>query len=147
MKLIDLQCETCDEILIAIRKIIRSVDIHSKWLRQQAGVTSPQLIILKEIKHNKSISTTVLASKISLSQSTVTNILDRLVERNLVVRTRDTSDKRVWFLALTSDGQAIVDNSPSLLQKKFIDKFSSLPEWQQTQMVSNLQLIVSMMYD
>ncbi len=140
-----IQNDVCHEVLTSIRKIIRAVDIHSKRLRMEVGVTAPQLIVLKEIHNNKRITTTALAEHISLSQSTVTNILDRLVDKNLVVRIRDSVDKRMWFLELTESGVAVVGNSPSLLQKDFIVNFSNLPEWQQTQMLSTLQRIAAMM--
>lgn len=139
--------DACYEVLTTIRKIIRAIDIHSKRLRLEAGVTGPQLIVLKEIQYNNgSITTTNLAENVSLSQSTVTNIIDRLVEKNYVVRKRDSSDKRMWFLELTSDGKTVVDNSPSLLQQEFIDNFTILPEWQQTQIIATLQHLASMMY-
>ncbi len=139
--------DACYEVLTTIRKIIRAIDIHSKRLRLEAGVTGPQLIVLKEIQYNNgSITTTNLAANVSLSQSTVTNILDRLVEKNYVVRTRDNIDKRMWFLELTAAGKTVIDNSPSLLQKEFIDNFTTLPEWQQTQMIATLQHLASMMY-
>lgn len=139
--------DACYEVLTTIRKIIRAIDIHSKRLRLEAGVTGPQLIVLKEIHYNNgSITTTNLAANVSLSQSTVTNILDRLVEKNYVVRTRDSTDKRMWFLELTDEGKTVVENSPSLLQQEFIDNFTTLPEWQQTQMIATLQHLASMMY-
>jgi DNA-binding MarR family transcriptional regulator len=64
----------------------------------------------------------------------------------MVVRKRDSNDKRMWFIELTNEGESLARNSPSLLQQEFIDNFSSLPEWQQTQMLSTLQRIAAMMY-
>ncbi len=143
---LNLKHDACHQVLIAIRKIIRSVDVYSKRLRLESGVTAPQLIVLKEVLHSEKITTTTIAENVSLSQSTVTNILDRLVNRNLVIRKRYSDDKRMWFIELTNEGEALARNSPSLLQQEFIDNFSSLPEWQQTQMLSTLQCIAAMMY-
>lgn len=39
----------CDEVLIAIRRVIQSIDQHSKHLVKQFGLTGPQLITLVEI--------------------------------------------------------------------------------------------------
>lgn len=137
--------DTCNEIIATIRKIIRAVDVHSKKLRISAGITGPQLIILKEIRQHDRITTTELAEKISLSQSTVTSILDRLVERGLVSRNRDEIDKRKWFLEISNDGKAIVDNSPSAVQQDFVDSFLKLPEKEQKSMLDTLQNIAVMM--
>jgi hypothetical protein len=34
-------------VLIALRQIIRAIDMHSKRLIKEAGLTSPQLLLLK----------------------------------------------------------------------------------------------------
>ena len=41
--------EKHDEVLIALRQIIRAIDMHSKRLIKEAGLTSPQLLLLKGI--------------------------------------------------------------------------------------------------
>lgn len=136
--------EVSNEIVSTIRKIIHAVDVHSKKLSSTTGVTSPQLVILNEIKRHARITTTKLAENISLSQSTATSIIDRLVDKELVIRTRDEVDKRKWFLELSTTGHTIVNNSPLLVAQGFIDKFSSLPEWQQSQMLSSLHRVADM---
>jgi hypothetical protein len=35
----------CEQILISLRRIIRAVDLHSRLLLQQHGLTGPQLAI------------------------------------------------------------------------------------------------------
>ena len=42
--------EKHDEVLIALRQIIRAIDMHSKRLIKEAGLTSPQLLLLKGIE-------------------------------------------------------------------------------------------------
>jgi len=41
--------EKHQELLIALRKVIRAIDLHSKHLSKTSGLTSPQLLILLEI--------------------------------------------------------------------------------------------------
>ena len=65
----------CDNVLIAIRRIIQSIDLHSKSLVKQFGLTGPQLIILKEISQSSEITASDLSRAISLSQATVTGVL------------------------------------------------------------------------
>ena len=71
----------CDEVLIAIRRIIQSVDLHSRRLVKQFGLTGPQLIILREISQSQEITASDISRAISLSQATVTGVLDRLEKR------------------------------------------------------------------
>jgi DNA-binding MarR family transcriptional regulator len=75
----------------------------------------------------------------------VTNILDRLENKNLVSRVRDTQDKRKVGLYLTDDGKAILLNAPQALQEHFIDKFSNLAQWEQSQLLSSMERLSEMM--
>jgi len=36
-----------DEVLVALRRIIRATDLHSRQLSKIAGLTAPQLLILQ----------------------------------------------------------------------------------------------------
>ena len=39
-----------DQVLVNLRKIIRATDLHSRRLSKQAGLTTPQLLILQAIQ-------------------------------------------------------------------------------------------------
>ena len=67
-----------DRVIIFLRKINRAADINSKKLIKQIGLTGPQLIILREISQTDEITASDISKAISLSQATVTGILDRL---------------------------------------------------------------------
>ena len=55
-----------DEILKAIRRIIRAVDLHSRVLAQTHGLTGPQALILKELSRLEDISIGQLAQHVPL---------------------------------------------------------------------------------
>jgi len=133
------------EILKAIRVIIRAIDVHSKNLGATAGITVPQLIMLKEIQQYDTITTTKLSDKVSLSQSTVTIIIDKLVAKNLVNRIRDHNDKRQWHLELSAEGRRISSELHSVLPEGFMEVFPDLPSWQQSQILGTLQHVAEMM--
>lgn len=137
--------DICTAVLMTIRKIIQAFDLHSKQLISSVGVTGPQLVILQEIFRSHEITITELSKKIMLSQPTVTNILNRLEEVNLIQKVRGIDDKRKWTLTLTEHGNSFVGNSPSPLHPEFIKDFRALPDWQQTQILSTLQRVASMM--
>ena len=65
-------------MLIALRQIIRAIDMHSKRLIKEAGLTSPQLLLLKGIDELGQISMRQLADHTNMSQATATTIMDRL---------------------------------------------------------------------
>ncbi|MBI1373123.1 MAG: MarR family transcriptional regulator [Phycisphaera sp.] len=133
-----------DEVLVALRRIMRGVDLHSRALMTSCGLTAPQLIVLRELAEAK-LPVGVLARRVSLGQATVTGIVDRLQARGLVERIRSDEDRRSVIVAITRDGRRIVRKAPSLMQDRFQREFASLQPWEQSQILSSLQRVVSMM--
>jgi len=134
-----------DQVLVALRRITRAIDLHSRGLMQGIGLTAPQLASLQTIARLQPITVGALAKSIHLSQATMTGILSRLEVRNLVSRSRRGADKRTVVVELTEEGQAVLKNAPSLLQDRFRRELLMLQEWEQTQMLSTLQRIATMM--
>lgn len=133
-----------DQVIVALRRVIRAVDLHSRTLVESHGLTGPQALILKVLQ-NGSLSAGELANRVSLSQGTVTDILNRLEQRALIKRIRDTEDRRRVFVEATDAGMSLLKRSPPLLQESFVQRFNNLQKWEQTQLLSSLQRIAAMM--
>ena len=133
-----------EQVIVALRRLIRAVDLHSRNLAASHGLTGPQALLLKALQGGK-LPAGELAARVSLSQGTVTDILNRLEKRGLIVRVRDTVDRRRVLVELTAGGLAILEESPPLLQERFIQRFMNLQEWEQTQLLSSLQRVAAMM--
>ena len=134
-----------DEVLVALRRIIRATDLHSKQLSKVSGLTSPQLLILQTLRHHGELTVGDVARRVSLSQATVTTIIDRLSKRGFVVRERGSSDKRKVFVHLTEQAiQALVD-APRPLQDSFVQQFQDLRDWEQSMILTSLERVAHMM--
>jgi DNA-binding MarR family transcriptional regulator len=131
--------------MAALRRIIRAIDIHSRSLVQRFDLTGPQLVVLKELISVSPRSVSELATAVNLSQATVTGILDRLEKKSMVLRERDTSDRRKVMVSPTEAAEKVLAGAPPLLQEHFTKAFAKLPDWQQTQILSSLQRIVTLM--
>ncbi|MFY9941006.1 MAG: MarR family transcriptional regulator [Desulfobacterales bacterium] len=134
-----------DSVLIALRKIIQAIEMNSKKLVKRVGLTGPQLIILQEIARCGEVTAGEIARAVSVSQATVTGILDRMESRGLLVRQRSESDKRRIMVSITPAGRQTLEDAPPLMQEAFVERFSSLQEWEQTMILSALQRLVSIM--
>ena len=132
-------------VLTTLRKIIRAMDIRSRHLARTVGLTVPQLVVLKEVASLGEVAIGRLAENVSLSQATVTNIVDRLETRELVKRHRGQDDRRKVLLTITEAGARLCDESPTILQEEFVEAFEGLAEWEQTQILSALQRVAAMM--
>jgi DNA-binding MarR family transcriptional regulator len=133
------------EVLITLRQIIRAIDLHSRYLVKNYGLTGPQLLILMEISRGEEKSVGEIAAEVSLSQATVTDILDRLELKGLISRVRSTADKRRMTLRLTPEGVQVLNKKPSLLQAQFVSRFGELEDWEKTSILSSLQRVAAMM--
>ena len=134
-----------DQVIVALRRITRAIDLHSRSLMQAIGLTAPQLAALQATAHLQPITIGALAKSIHLSQATLTGILTRLENRELVVRARSGSDRRTVVVELTDAGRAVLQTAPSLLQDRFRGELLRLQEWEQTQLLATLQRMASMM--
>jgi DNA-binding MarR family transcriptional regulator len=134
-----------EDVLVALRRVIRATDLHSKQLIKTASVTAPQLLLMQAINRHGDVMIGKLAKEVSLSQATVTTILDRLEKRELVYRQRSDQDKRRVHARLTDKGCAILQAAPTALQDRFVKNFTDLEDWEQTLMLATLQRLAHMM--
>lgn len=139
------QALTTNQVMAALRRIIRAIDLHSRALVQRFGLTGPQLVVLKELIDDSPRSVSELASAVNLSQATVTGILDRLERKSMVSRARDPKDKRKVLVSPTPAAEEALAGAPPLLQEHFIEAFGRLSDWEQTQILSSLQRVVALM--
>jgi len=133
------------EVLMSLRRVIRATDLHSKHLAKTTGLTAPQILLLQTIRDKGEVTIGELANEISLSQATVTTILDRLEKRDLVFRERSKEDKRKVHAYLTDQATEILKEAPLPLQEHFARQFGDLQEWEQTMIISSLQRVAQMM--
>lgn len=134
-----------EEVLIALRRVIRATDLHSKYLAKTTGLTAPQILLLQTLRDKGQITIGELAQEVSLSQATVTTILDRLEKRKLVYRQRSETDKRKVHAFLNDEALEILKNAPIPLQEQFTRQFGDLQEWEQTMIISALKRVAQMM--
>jgi DNA-binding MarR family transcriptional regulator len=133
------------QVLQALRQIIRLIDIHSRSLVKDYGLTGPQLVVLQEVSRHDEISPGRLAGAVSLSQATVTGILERLEKQGLIDRRRSESDRRSVLVRATPEAVHMLDTGPPVLQTAFVEAFQDLEDWEQTGILSALQRLVSLM--
>ncbi len=137
--------EKYEQLLISLRQVIRAIDIHSKQLNKKSGLTGPQLMVMTKIAQLDGPMAKQVAQDINLSPATVTSIVDRLEAKELVVRKRSQLDKRKVELYLSENGAILFQSSPKPLQEHFIKRYQALDSWEQSQLLSSVERIASMM--
>jgi DNA-binding MarR family transcriptional regulator len=134
-----------DQIVIALRRISQAIDVWSRRLWQDYGLTSPQLATLRELLAGKNVSPMTLAAALHLSQPTVTGILGRLEQRDLIRRARSSTDRRSVVVSVTEEGRRLAAKAPPLLRDQFRHELAKLPHRQQSEILRVLQSVATMM--
>ena len=138
------QSSISDEVLMSLRRLIRAIDLHSRYLSKHFGLTGPQLIILRELIKAGEMSPGELASSVSLSQATVTGITDRLEKRRLITKTKNKMDRRRVVIRPTEACLKLLAQAPPPIQESFLNQFDQLKDWEQSMILSSLQRLVQM---
>ncbi len=139
------QVPVTEAVLTNLRRIARTIDLRSRDLMRRHGLTVPQLVVLREIRRRGAVTGSALARDVSLSQATVTGILQRLEGRQLVAGRRSESDRRRRTLCLTEQGEQLVAAAPEPLQSRFSERLGRLASWEQSMILAALERLVELM--
>lgn len=102
-----------------------------KNLFENEGLNSTEIMIIYLIQHKlRKCKTSDLAAALSLPMSTMTGVLDKMVEKGIVFRENSTEDRRVIIIKLKPEFQAKAEHYMHDLEKtmkEIINNFD--PEW------------------
>ncbi len=133
------------DLLRALRRIIRSVDVRSKRVARAVGLTTPQIVVLQGIRDLTNVTSSSLSAYVSLSPATVTTILDNLQARGFVSRERSQTDRRVVHPRLTDEGSEVLAAALPHMHDDFAAAFEALPEDERAEAVVSFERIAELM--
>jgi len=114
------------QVLKKLRHALRLAKSKSDSDPKRALATNGQLWVLREIGQQPGIKVTDLAVATALHQSTISNLIEKLRQRQLVRHKRDSIDARVVHLYLTAAGQRAVASAPSAPQNDLLSTLEHL---------------------
>ena len=132
------------EILITIRRIVRSINLESKKIQKEYGVSIPQLLCLSYLHASRNFQSTQgeIRRFLNLNSSTTSGIIDRLENKGCLARLPKQGDKRVVNIALTSKGSELLKQVPPLLHDRLSEKLQSLSSMKLQQIQESLLTLV-----
>jgi DNA-binding MarR family transcriptional regulator len=135
------------EIIIKIRKIVRSINLESKKVEKEYGVSIPQVLCLGFLRDSENFRAGQgdIKNFLNLNASTITGIINRLEAKGLVARMPKSGDKRIVTIALTSKGDRLMGKIPALLQDKLAEKLEKLDSTTLVKIQESLELLVDLL--
>lgn len=70
-----------------------------------SDITPEQLFILRYLKRNSDVSSSELSDLLCVGKSTISSIINRMVNKGYVERIPSQEDRRVVYLSLTEEGE------------------------------------------
>ncbi len=116
------------QVLKRFRIIYGSVRQHFREVEQSCGVTGSQLWILQEVANTPDIGVSELAERLSIHQSTCSQLVEKLVTRGLIIKERSKEDQIRVGLYLTEEATQILGNAPGPAEGILPEALQALPE-------------------
>lgn len=82
---------------------------------EELGLSPKQLGVIFRIEPGDAVPMRQIAQQLYCDASYVTDLVDKLEERSLIVRGADPADRRVKLLALTAEGEELRERALGLL--------------------------------
>jgi len=117
-----------DRMTTVMRKMKRNMISAERNYLVRGVITLPQLWILQEIADAEKCPMLSLSRNLDLKSSTLTGIMDRLVELGLVRRFPAESDRRQVLAELTPKGRRILGHIHAERRRSLIAAFGPLSE-------------------
>lgn len=133
------------EIIFSIRKLMQAGEFYTKELNKKYQVSAPQLNCLISLYENGHLPPSQIAKYIMVKSSTVTGIVDRLEQKGLVKRFRNSPDRRIITIELTDSGKNLAKNAPPPIQQKIIDGLKKLSKDELDQIIFSLTKLTDML--
>jgi DNA-binding MarR family transcriptional regulator len=105
------------------------------------GVTRTQWRTLTTLKRHEGINQGGMADLLEVEPITLSRMIDRLEEANLVERRPDPADRRAWQIFLTPKALPILDQLRALAEDMIDAALYGLDEAQRTQLMASLATI------
>ncbi|MHA6250397.1 MarR family winged helix-turn-helix transcriptional regulator [Oceanobacillus sp. CAU 1775] len=121
-----MQNQTIFEIIHNMDKVTNNLIIQwNKGFNKDLGVS--HILILGHLRKNGKSRPTDMAKVLGLTPPTVTHLTEKLVKKQLVIRSNDENDRRTIYLEITSAGEEILkeaNESGQLLRKNLFEKLT-----------------------
>jgi DNA-binding MarR family transcriptional regulator len=132
-------------ILQALRRIVRVLREASREAEKVGGVSGAQLFVMHSLQTRGPMTISALARTTMTHQSSVSVVVQRLVDRGLVTRGVSTADRRRREVALTAAGRRLLARAPDGGQTRLLAGIARMPTSGRAALATQLEALVQVM--
>jgi DNA-binding MarR family transcriptional regulator len=123
----------------SLRRVVHAIRIATRVSQHAFGLSSAQLFVLRQLSVASGQSLSELAARTRTTQSSISEVVARLVRNGLVSRAPSPIDRRRAVLSLTAAGERVLVNAPETIQERLLRGFESLDEGTRRTLADNLE--------
>ncbi len=133
--------ESISKIIDLTRNFDKSMRHKFHHLMQDSDLTFPQLSVISMLEKHGEQKVSELSLKIGLSDSTVSGILDRLEQKDIIKRERTKDDRRVVKISLTGKSKELCNDFRRKKEEYFTRLLKKLSEEEIKDIIKGLEIL------
>ncbi len=130
------------QVLKKFRIIFGSVRQHFREIERTCGVSGSQLWVMQEIANVSGIGISELAERMSIHQSTCSQLVEKLVARKLIIKERSKKDQRRVGLRLSANAAKLILKAPGPVEGVLPEALRTLPVMTIQSLDSSLEKVI-----
>lgn len=119
--------EQAAAVLRRFRVVFNAIRTHFQQVEKQVGLGGAQVWALSLIQAQPGIGVSELASRMDIHQSTTSNLLRALMQKQLVRQAKSDTDRRSVHLYIEPAGQALLAQAPGPFEGVLPGALAQLP--------------------
>ncbi len=123
----------------SLRRVVHAIRVATRASERAFGLTTAQLFVLRQLSAAPGQSMSDLAARTRTTQSSISEVVARLVGRGLVAREASRDDRRRAVLSLTAEGRAMLETAPETIQERLLRGFDQLDEATRAALADHLE--------
>lgn len=131
------------QVLMKFRLIYGSIRNHFHEIETTCGISGSQLWLLKEVDRMSGIGVSELAARLSIHQSTCSQLVEKLVVRGLIMKERSKEDQRRVGLKLSRGAKSVLKKAPGPAQGILPEALMALPRQSLITLDASLERLIA----
>lgn len=119
--------DDCRSVLDSVRRIVQLLRRTTGAGQNPLNLSAAQLFVLRKLEGEQSLSVGAVAERTLTSQSSVSEVVQKLVTAGLVTRVRSPRDARSVELSLTVTGRQALQSAPAAPQDYLLAALHRMP--------------------
>lgn len=120
------ETEATVRVMDGLRRAVRALRAGNVDAERELGVSVAQLFVLRQIAEVPGISVAQLAGRTHTAQSSVSEVVARLVAEHYVTKAPAADDRRRAALTVTAKGRAVTARAGRTVQERLIEGLDRL---------------------